>query len=181
MTGLSTLVAAFWAMLPSYLPNNAAVLLGGGPPLDGGREWNGERLLGDGKTWRGTAGGILVGTLAACGLNRVADRIETTTSFSLPRFPLRAGVALAAGAMFGDVVGSFLKRRSGRDRGAMAPGLDQLDFVAGSLAFARLVAPAWFGRTFTRPAVAVVLVVTPLLHVGTNVAAYLLGLKDEPW
>ena len=27
----------------------------------------------------------------------------------------------------------------------------------------------------------VVLVVTPLLHVLTNVGAYLFGLKDEPW
>jgi CDP-2,3-bis-(O-geranylgeranyl)-sn-glycerol synthase len=181
MTGLSTLVAAFWAMLPAYLPNNAAVLFGGGPPIDGGREWHGKRLLGDGKTWRGTAGGVLVGTAAALGLNRVAARVETATSWSLPRFPLRAGVALATGAMLGDIAGSFLKRRSGRDRGAMAPGLDQLDFVAGALALARLVAPNWFRRTFTRPTVAVVLLVTPLLHVGANVAAYLLGLKDEPW
>ncbi|MFD1513166.1 CDP-2,3-bis-(O-geranylgeranyl)-sn-glycerol synthase [Halomarina rubra] len=178
---LSTLVAAFWAMLPAYLPNNAAVLFGGGSPIDGGREWNGKRLLGDGKTWRGTAAGILVGTLTACGLNRVAAAVEGRTSWSLPRFPLRASVALAAGAMLGDIVGSFLKRRTGRTRGAMAPGLDQLDFVAGALALARLVAPNWFQKTFTRPTVAVVLVVTPLLHVGTNVGAYLLGLKDEPW
>jgi CDP-2,3-bis-(O-geranylgeranyl)-sn-glycerol synthase len=178
---LGTLVAAFWAMLPAYLPNNAAVLFGGGPPIDGGREWDGRRLLGDGKTWRGTAAGVLAGTLAALGLNRVAGAVEGRTTLSLPRFPLRAGVALAAGAMLGDVVASFLKRRSGRDRGAMAPGLDQLDFVAGALACARLVAPDWFRRTFTRPAVAVVLVLTPLLHVGTNGLAYLLGLKDEPW
>lgn len=42
MTGLASLVSALWAMLPAYLPNNAAVLFGGGPPIDGGREWNGK-------------------------------------------------------------------------------------------------------------------------------------------
>ncbi|MFC5971402.1 CDP-2,3-bis-(O-geranylgeranyl)-sn-glycerol synthase [Halomarina salina] len=181
MTGLASLVAALWAMLPAYLPNNAAVLFGGGPPIDGGREWNGRRLLGDGKTWRGTAAGVLVGTLAALGLNRIASRVEGPTSWSLPRFSVRAGVALAAGAMLGDIGASFLKRRSGRARGAMVPGLDQLDFVAGALALARLVAPDWFRRTFTRPTVGLVLIVTPLLHVGTNAIAYVLGLKDEPW
>ena len=181
MTGLASLVSALWAMLPAYLPNNAAVLFGGGPPIDGGREWNGKRLLGDGKTWRGTAAGVLVGTLAALALNRVVHRVEARTPWSLPRFSLRASVALAAGAMLGDIAASFLKRRSGHTRGAMVPGLDQLDFVAGALAFARLVAPNWFRRTFTRPAVVLVLVVTPLLHVGANAAAYALGLKDEPW
>ena len=181
MTGLASLVSALWAMLPAYLPNNAAVLFGGGPPIDGGRKWGGRRLLGDGKTWRGTAVGVLAGTLAALGLNRVASGIEARTPWSLPQFSLRAAVALAVGAMLGDVAASFLKRRSGHARGAMVPGLDQLDFVAGALALARLVAPAWFRRTFTRPAVVAVLLVTPLLHVGTNAVAYVLGLKDEPW
>ncbi len=35
--------------------------------------------------------------------------------------------------------------------------------------------------TFTPPVILVVLVVTPLVHFGTNGGAYLLGLKDEPW
>ncbi len=54
MTLLETIVIAFWAMLPAYVPNNAAVLAGGGRPIDGGRTWDGKRVLGDGKTWRGT-------------------------------------------------------------------------------------------------------------------------------
>ncbi len=178
---LRTLVAAFWAMLPAYVPNNAAVLFGGGPPIDAGRTLNGRRLLGDGKTWQGTAAGVLAGASLAGALNRLAPRVEGRFDCSLPRFPLRAALALPAGAMLGDIVASFLKRRTGRERGAMVPGLDQLDFVAGALWAASLAAPCWFARTFTRKAVATVLVVTPALHVGTNGVAYLLGLKDEPW
>jgi CDP-2,3-bis-(O-geranylgeranyl)-sn-glycerol synthase len=178
---IDRLLAALWSMLPAYVPNNAAVLFGGGRPIDGGRSWDGRRLLGDGKTWRGTAAGVLVGTLLAGLLNRLAPLAEGQLGRSFPRFPLRAAVALAAGAMSGDVTASFLKRRTGRARGAMVPGLDQLDFVAGAFVLARLLAPDWFRETFTGPAVAVVLVATPLLHVATNGVAYLLELKEEPW
>jgi CDP-2,3-bis-(O-geranylgeranyl)-sn-glycerol synthase len=83
--------------------------------------------------------------------------------------------------MVGDIGASFLKRRSGRQRGAPLPGLDQLDFVVGALAVGAVAAPGWVARTFTLPVLAIVLVATPLLHVSTNAAAYWLGLKDEPW
>jgi len=54
---VAVVVVAFWVMLPAYIPNNVAVLAGGGRPIDGGRTLGGSRLLGDGKTWRGTAAG----------------------------------------------------------------------------------------------------------------------------
>ncbi len=92
-----------------------------------------------------------------------------------------AAVALPLGAMVGDIGASFLKRRTGRERGAPFPGVDQLDFVVGALLLGAVAAPGWFADTFTLPVLAVVVVVTPLLHVGTNGIAYVLGLKDEPW
>ncbi|MDX1747598.1 MAG: CDP-archaeol synthase, partial [Halobacteriales archaeon] len=66
---VSLVVGALWAMLPAYIPNNAAVLFGGGRPIDGGRTWDGRRVLGDGKTWRGTVAGTLAGTAVALVLN----------------------------------------------------------------------------------------------------------------
>ncbi|QSG04709.1 CDP-2,3-bis-(O-geranylgeranyl)-sn-glycerol synthase [Halapricum desulfuricans] len=181
MDVIETVVVAFWAMLPAYVPNNAAVLFGGGRPIDGGRTWGDSRLLGDGKTWRGTAGGTATGVALALGLNAVRPTATDALAVSVPEFPIVAAVTLAAGAMVGDVTASFVKRRSGRERGAAFPGLDQLDFVVGALVPTAILAPGWFGETFTVPVLAVVLVITPLLHVGTNVVAYYLGLKDEPW
>ncbi|MFB6080382.1 MAG: CDP-2,3-bis-(O-geranylgeranyl)-sn-glycerol synthase [Haloferacaceae archaeon] len=172
---------ALWAMLPAYVPNNAAVLAGGGRPIDGGRTWRGRRLLGDGKTWRGTVAGVLAGVALALALDVVRGGAAALLGVPLAPFPLSAAVGLAAGAMVGDIAASFLKRRSGRTRGALVPVVDQLDFVVGALACAALFAPAWFGRTFTPAAVGVVVVATPILHVGTNAIAYALGLKDEPW
>ena len=45
------IAVAFWTMLPAYIPNNAAVLAGGGAPIDGGRTGARRRLLGGGDTW----------------------------------------------------------------------------------------------------------------------------------
>jgi len=177
----SLVATAFWAMLPAYVPNNAAVLAGGGRPIDGGRTWGGRRVLGDGKTWRGTAVGTLVGVLLAVGLNAINDPVSTALGVELPVFPLHAAVALALGAMLGDITASFIKRRSGRERGAAFPGLDQLDFVVVSLLLAFIIASDWFLATFTPAVLAVILIITPILHVGTNIIAYKIGVKNEPW
>jgi CDP-2,3-bis-(O-geranylgeranyl)-sn-glycerol synthase len=181
MDTLGIVVTALWAMLPAYVPNNVAVLAGGGRPIDAGRTMGGRRLLGDGKTWRGTAAGTLAGTGLALGLTAVAAQASELVGYPLPAFPLFAGLGLAFGAMLGDIGASFLKRRTGRERGASFPGLDQLDFVVGALFCAVLFAPSWTLATFSLPIVVAVLVVTPLLHVVTNVIAYLIGAKNEPW
>jgi CDP-2,3-bis-(O-geranylgeranyl)-sn-glycerol synthase len=166
-----------WVVLPAYLPNSAAVLVGGGPPVDGGRTWRGRRLLGDGKTWRGFLGGTAAGIALALGQNALRPALSPR----LPLFPPAVVVALPLGAMLGDIAGSFLKRRTGRERGAPAPLLDQLGFVVGALTCSLLVAPAWTRATFTLPVLVVVVLLTPVAHLGTNVAAYALGLKDQPW
>ncbi|WP_207587426.1 CDP-2,3-bis-(O-geranylgeranyl)-sn-glycerol synthase [Halomontanus rarus] len=181
MAILETVVFAFWVMLPAYVPNNAAVLAGGGRPIDGGRTWNGKRILGDGKTWRGTAVGTAIGAALALALNAIAGDVGSALGVDLPTFPYSVVVALPFGAMLGDITASFLKRRTGRERGAAFPGVDQLDFVVVSLLLAFLVAPEWFLETFTLAVIAVIVIITPVLHVGTNVIAYRLGFKDEPW
>jgi CDP-2,3-bis-(O-geranylgeranyl)-sn-glycerol synthase len=140
------------------------------------------RLLGDGKTWRGTAVGTLVGLVLAALLNfAITPAAESALGISLPTFPPLAALGLALGAMLGDIGASFIKRRSGRERGASFPGLDQLDFVAGALLLALVLAPSWTLETFTLTRLAVVVVVTPLLHLVTNIIGYGLGVKNEPW
>ena len=178
---LETVAIAIWAMLPAYVPNNVAVLAGGGRPIDGGRSWGEKRILGDGKTWRGTAFGTAAGIALALLLNRLHPMASETIGAAFPTFPVVAAVSLAFGAMLGDILASVLKRRTGRERGAAFPGVDQLDFVVVSLLLTAVVATDWFLATFTLPVLVAVLVLTPLLHVSTNMIAYALGLKNEPW
>ncbi|WP_435196662.1 CDP-2,3-bis-(O-geranylgeranyl)-sn-glycerol synthase [Natronomonas sp. EA1] len=177
---VETVVVALWAMGPAYIPNNAAVLAGGGAPIDGGRTMGDRRLLGDGKTWRGTGVGIVAGVAVAYLLNLVAPTVEAV-GYGVPTFTPVVAFALAAGAMLGDILASFVKRRTGRERGTAFPLLDQLDFVVVSLGLVALLAPGWFTSVFTLPRLLVVLVATPLLHLLTNAGAYALGLKAEPW
>lgn len=178
---IEIVATAVWAMLPAYVPNNAAVLFGGGRPIDGGRTWGDRRVLGDGKTWRGAAAGVLAGVILAVLLNAVVGNLNDLVSLELPSFDWRAAIALPLGAILGDIGASFLKRRTGRERGAPFPGVDQLDFVVGALALTAVAAYGWFSTVFTLPVIIAVLVITPVLHVGTNAIAYWLGLKDEPW
>ena len=175
---LETVVVAVWVMLPAYLPNNVAVLAGGGRPIDGGRTLeDGSRLLGDGKTWRGAAAGIAAGVVVALVLNRLHPFVGSIAG----PFPIGAVVSLPVGAVSGDVLASFLKRRTGRERGASFPLVDQLDFVVVALLLTAVAATEWFLKTFTLSVVVAVFVLTPVLHVTTNAIAYTFGLKDEPW
>lgn len=179
MSVVQTIVVAVWLMLPAYVPNNAAVLLGGGTPVDFGREWRGDRVLGDGKTWRGGAAGVGAGFALAVLLNAAVT--QSYVPDFLPAFEMRAAFGLAFGAVLGDMGASFLKRRTGRERGAPFPGVDQLDFVVGAFVATAVLAPGWFLAEFTFGVVVAVLILTPALHVTTNLIAYRLGLKDEPW
>ena len=63
---LECIVVVLLIMAPAYLANTIAVLTGGRYPIDQGKMYSdGNRILGDGKTWSGliggTIGGIVVG------------------------------------------------------------------------------------------------------------------------
>ncbi len=181
---MNPLIIAIWLMLPAYLPNNFAVLFGGGRPLDFGRNFpDGRRILGNGKTFRGT----IAGTLGGVGLGLVLDSIASLRpDLGLPSFGsgdelILVLMGLSLGAMAGDVVASFFKRRMGMERGASLFLVDQLDFVIGSWALTLLLAPRWFSDNFTSEIIFIVLIITPILHRVTNIIGYKIKAKKEPW
>lgn len=176
---------AVWLILPAYLANASAVVLGGGHPVDGGRSWRGARLLGDGKTWRGLLSGVGVGVIAAVVMNSAVPG-----TYGVGVTSAAVIVALPAGALAGDMTESFLKRRLGREHGERLPVADQLDFLLGALLLSYLASVAlgqssadgnWFLAHLTGWHVAFLLVFTPLLHYLANVVGYLAGLKEVPW
>lgn len=181
MNVLAALITAIWMALPAYIPNNVAVLAGGGRPIDGGRDFRGARLLGDGKTWRGTAAGVLAGVATALVLNGLVGFASRVLGVDLPIFPLDVAIAFPAGALLGDILASFLKRRIGRARGSAFPVVDQLDFLAVALGLGFLIAPGWMRSVLTPLVLVTLVVLTPGLHLLTNGIAYVLGLKNEPW
>ncbi|HPC90230.1 MAG TPA: CDP-2,3-bis-(O-geranylgeranyl)-sn-glycerol synthase [Methanothrix sp.] len=178
---MNALITAFWLMLPAYIPNNCAALFGGGTPLDRGSIFqDGRRTLGDGKTFRGTFAGTVCGLLIGLLQNQIAPY------FDLPTFGSGFGqlpilFALSLGAMMGDIVAAFFKRRMGLQRGAPLFIIDQLDFVVGAWICAMLISPGWFFQNFTIDIMIIVLIITPILHRASNIIGYKMGTKREPW
>jgi CDP-2,3-bis-(O-geranylgeranyl)-sn-glycerol synthase len=181
-------LSGFWLMLPAFVPNSAAVLFGGGRPIDFGRTWRGKRILGDGKTWTGLIGGIsagiAVGTVQMMLATFSGDKTGLWGFGSLPT-AFGIVIALAVGSLLGDLAGASIKRRLGLQRGAKAPVLDQYNFIAGALIAVLLFFPSWFMSSFIDGASIIalltVLIVTPILHRSVNIYGHRLGLKKEPW
>ena len=102
---------ALWIMLPAYIPNPAAALLGGGTPIDFGKcAKDGRRIFGDGKTWRGLIGGIIVGIIF--GGIQIWARWFFHLDF-LPELTWVTVICLSVGALLGDLIKSYFKRRLG--------------------------------------------------------------------
>jgi CDP-2,3-bis-(O-geranylgeranyl)-sn-glycerol synthase len=187
MTGLETVLAGLWLMLPTLIPNSAAVLFGGGPPIDLGKSWRGRRILGDGKTWRGFFGGSFAGMAFGLVQIGVTEDLGVTDTWGFGSMPWSVVVVicLAFGAMIGDSIGSFIKRRLGFERGHKAPGLDQFNFVIGAFIVVLIFQPLWFAKHYVEGdgiyALVVFLIVVPILHRISNIIGYKLGKKDVPW
>jgi CDP-2,3-bis-(O-geranylgeranyl)-sn-glycerol synthase len=175
-------------MLPAYLPNSFAAVFGGGRPIDGGRTLkDGRRILGDGKTYRGLFAGIFFGVLTGSLQTWLNSGGLEIFGIEMPAFgqdylsAFKVIFALACGSLFGDMFKSFFKRRMGLKRGASLPLIDQLDFVAGAWVFTYIIAPQWFVSNFTPWIIVTVLLITPLIHLTTNIIGYFSGIKKEPW
>ena len=135
--------------------------------MDMGKKFSdGRRIFGDGKTTRGFVGGLIVGTIV--GLLQGIAEVPLGEHLLL-------GFLLALGALLGDLVSSFIKRRLDIERGGAAPGLDQLSFVVVALMLASPV------KVITWREIAAILIVTPPIHLATNFVGYKLGLKSRPY
>lgn len=173
---IASLFVALWVMLPAYLPNSMAAVFGGGRPIDGGKLWSdGRRIFGDGKTWRGLIGGILSGVA----IGGVELLIQNYVGFSV--LTGLSIILLAVGALLGDLVKSFFKRRLNKKRGEAWLIADQYDLVIGAFVLLLIFNPSWVAATITLPVAVWIIILTPLLHRGANIIGYLIGVKDVPW
>ena len=135
--------------MPAYLANTIAVITGGRFPIDQGAKLNdGNRILGDGKTWSGliggTLGGILIGFLQLNHGDSFVEYFSETKGNQLwGEKPFVIFFLLSFGALLGDMTASFYKRRKNLDRGAKYPLLDMYDFIAMSLLLTITFGEGW--------------------------------------
>ncbi|NQV91129.1 CDP-archaeol synthase, partial [Candidatus Woesearchaeota archaeon] len=155
--------------LPAYFANMAPIFVKKIPFLNI-PIW--EKKLGTHKTWRGVVSAVVFGGLVFW-LQKVAY-VAGFRSFAVidyNDFSILLGVLLGFGAIFGDAVKSYYKRKAKIKEGQPWPVFDQIDFVVGGLVF------SWF--VFVPPVeVALVLIVlSPILHILISYSGYLLGLR----
>ena len=161
---------ALYYIFPAYCANAAPVLFGGGHPVDFGRKFiDGKPIFGQNKTIRGFIAGLFIGTLVGWAQETLAPNI------GLEKGSVLLGLCLSLGALFGDLVGSFVKRRLDLKPGASFPVSDQIDFVLLALLFSLPVKPPTFLY-----AVLIIALTLPI-HLLANVIAYLIRVKKRPW
>ena len=177
----STLECVFVVLLimsPAYLANTIAVLTGGKYPIDQGKlHSDGNRILGDGKTWSGLIGGTIGGMLVGYVL------IVFIHEYIMESLDISILFLLSFGALFGDMAASFYKRRQNLQRGDKFPLLDMYDFIFMSLLLCFIFKRKWLLSWILDGWVPLftILVLTPFLHRGVNIIGYKIGVKNEPW
>lgn len=170
MIGLLILKALYF-FLPAYFANMSPVLLKWIPfaniPVN-------KKLFGKNKTWRGLLVGTLVGGLVF-GIQRLVHNYEfqSLAIIDYTDFSLLLGFLMGFGALFGDLVKSYYKRKAGIKAGYPWIPFDQIDFVIGGLVigFFIYVPPAEVAL--------LLLIISPLLHVIVNYIGFLFGINGS--
>lgn len=191
-----------WIVFPAYLANAVAVpvtrKLHKLHYIDGGRMFLGQRLFGDGKTVEGFVLASAIGIIG--GIVQVAlsplfqsvslrwldvyqtiivQRSQVVYYVSENMAAISRALLYPVGAMAGDLLGSFIKRRLRIPRGAKAPLLDQLDFIAGViLVTLPFTFAGWSFLQLDPMYVVLIIVLTPAIHLAVNKLAFRLRIKD---
>lgn len=174
---MDLIITSLYFFLPAYAANMAAATFAKfNLPLS---QTINIKLFGSHKTYKG----FYVGYLAAL-LTLILQKYFYTQDIVLDFYTLlnyaEINIFLYAflfgiGALTGDLIKSFFKRRLNKKPGSSWPPFDQIDLVLGTtlflLPFYKVPAEVFL----------TVLIVTPLLNLPTNFLAYKLKLKDVWW
>lgn len=161
-----------WFLLPAGAANIAPVLVQKinflNYPIDGGKLFLGEPVLGKNKTWRGLFFGILAAII-------IVNLQDYTNFFDLNSFynNFILGFLFGFGSLFGDIVKSFFKRRFKISSGTMWVPFDQVDWVLGALVFSSFIFS--LGWKFWL----VSILIGGVLHPIINMLGYLLKIKKN--
>ena len=165
-----SILQLLYFFLPAYVANMMPVI---------GKNWLkslakpvSKKLFGDHKTWRG----LLLGTLGGIVTAGVQAWLNLT-SWNIAPYDkwLLMGFLLGLGALLGDMLKSFFKRRVGIKPGHPWIPFDQLDFVVGGLALCSFVYfPGWMNAVILAAA-------SFVLDIIVNHLSYRLGMRKTAW
>lgn len=174
------ILKCFYLMLPAYFANMAPVMVRGinlfAFPVDFNKTINNNPVLGRNKTFRG----IVFGTVFAVAIAYLQYRLydagffRNISFFSYQNW-LLFGFLMGFGALIGDLLKSFFKRRLGISPGDKFIPFDQTDFVVGALVFIMPVFDVTLSIFLTS------LLLSFMLHILVNHASFYLKIRNEKW
>jgi CDP-2,3-bis-(O-geranylgeranyl)-sn-glycerol synthase len=178
------ILAYLYFMLPGILANMMPVLMKNhwawlAYPVDFNQKWfDGKNLLGDHKTWRG----LISGTGASIIIVATQKWLMQYEAFeAISMFPYDqhsawlVGFLIGFGALFGDMVKSFIKRRIGIEPGKKFMPWDQIDAAVGAIALVSIIWPVGWWRSST------LIATTFVLHILVRNIGYYLKVNKERW
>lgn len=142
---LEIFLEMLWFLLPAGVANTVPVLAARwhvlpalAIPLDGGKTWRGRRLLGEHKTVRGLALGIIFGSIIGYFQHVAFEAQPIIQSLSLVSYreaslAIILGAWIGFGGLLGDALKSFVKRQLNIAPGKPWRPFDQIDLAIGAL------------------------------------------------
>lgn len=167
-----------WFFLPAAVANMICGLVRYVPflnqPIDFGHSWRGKRIFGDHKTFRGFFFGIMAAIIVAYVQVKIynVNNIYYSFDYSKLNFWLW-GFLSGFGALFGDLIRSFFKRRIGIKPGGIWFPFDQADYIIGAAIFTSL-----YGTLSWRQYLASI-IFSIIVHPLINYMAYLLKIQKN--
>jgi CDP-2,3-bis-(O-geranylgeranyl)-sn-glycerol synthase len=170
------ILEVIYFLLPVYFSNMGAVASAKiwrdwkTPVIPDRITFRGKPIIGKNKTWRGLIAGTLLGVLVYLIQARITTGLEIYDYSSIT-----LGFLLAFGAVFGDMVESFVKRQMNITPGAKFIPWDQIDHPLMGMLLALFVVDLSWMFFLTG------LAITFFLHVLINFISYGIKMRDTLW
>ncbi|MCG8571014.1 MAG: CDP-archaeol synthase [Spirochaetes bacterium] len=145
-------------------------------PLDFNIKFGKDTIFGKNKTFRGLIFGIVFGVITAF-IQSLLYNFEGIKIISFLDYSnwLLLGFLMGLGAIIGDLIESFFKRRFNIKSGKPFIPFDQLDFMIGAMVFVYPVFQLNLNQVIT------LLVLSFFLHILVNHIAFYLKIRKEKW
>ncbi|MBI2659287.1 CDP-archaeol synthase [Candidatus Woesearchaeota archaeon] len=174
------ILKCFYLMLPAYFANMAPVMVKKVKlfifPVDFNKTIGNKPILGKNKTFRGLVFGVVFSVIVAY-FQFLLHNFGFFKNISFLDYQdwLLFGLLMGSGALTGDLIKSFFKRRVNIMPGSKFMPFDQVDFVIGALIF---IMPVF---DVTLNIFIVSLLLSFALDITVNHIAFYLKIRNEKW
>lgn len=174
---ITLFIGVFWFFMPASIASIAPILFKWLPlfnvPIDFNKKLKGMPIFGPNKTYRG----FFVGIIFAIATVYLQKAITPDRSYWLVDYStinaISLGLLQGLGALGGDLIKSFFKRRIKIPSGHTWVPFDQIDWVLGTLLFCSLMVSFTFSQIITS------IIILGLIHPIVNLVGYGLRIKSN--